>query len=549
MIGQAGGFPVTHETYRYPALVELYAKGLVADGFPVRWLPDLAAGYGYPTFVYYPQGIFALATGWKLAFGIPAVVALSLATWTCLAAGAFGMFFAGRRLSGSDAGGWMSALMWLFAPWLAVDVVVRGDLAEASALALGGLTLAAAVSLAGEAKGVPHPLGRVFGAIAFALPIIFHPMGGVMVDAVAGAVGIAVWLGRPRATRTLSGLTIAMAGGFAMCAWSVLPLVTLDQFVQLDNASMGYYKAQNHVVSLWQLVSGPWGYGGSNIGNDDEMSFVVGWPLLIAAVLGARAARRPPYWMALLLTIAGSLLMSRTFTFLWTETSLLHQLQFPGRLVGLVTMAAAVAAGGCAAIAPPRRRWVFAVLLVTSLFVQYVRHYPHFNLKTYAEAQKTVDETVASLTTIDERYAGMNEFAPVGSGSLPPRANTPVVPMVMVGGAAVPSRVSGNTIRFATDRANGADVRIAQFNFPGWEASVDGARLDREDGDRHVDGTVRIQLPPGPPANVVVRYAGPKQDRWLLGLAAATPFVIFLWSFLNARRRPASALETPAPPE
>ena len=128
ILGQAGRFPITHEEYRYPALVELYARGLVADGFPVRWLPDLATGYGYPTFLYYPQGLFALATGWKLALGLTDVVALGIAVWTCLATGAFGMFSVGRRLSGSDAGGWMSALMFLFSPWLAVDLVVRGDL-------------------------------------------------------------------------------------------------------------------------------------------------------------------------------------------------------------------------------------------------------------------------------------------------------------------------------------------------------------------------------------------------------------------------------------
>ena len=44
-----GHFPHTHEAVRYPALL-LHFQAALADGviYP-RWLPDLYAGYGYPT--------------------------------------------------------------------------------------------------------------------------------------------------------------------------------------------------------------------------------------------------------------------------------------------------------------------------------------------------------------------------------------------------------------------------------------------------------------------------------------------------------------------
>lgn len=528
LVGTRGGFQYSHDNFRYPALLNLYVKQLMAEGFPVRWLPDLAGGHGYPTFVYYPQGIFLFATPFRLVAGLPEVIALAVAAWICLFIGGFGMYLAGRRLSGHGEGGIMSAAVFLLAPWMATEMMVRGDLAEGSALCAGAVTLAVALALADEHRDRPRIWLRLCGPVAFAAPMVLHPISGIMAGLVATIVASARFFDRPHAERSWHGLTFAICGGAAMCAWYLVPLAMMQHLVHLERTTQGYYQAINHIIEPMQLFSGPYGYGGSTAGPGDEMSFALGLPVFVAALLGLRGGSYATK-VAAVLFIVTCLIITRWFEFLWIEPSPLVRLQFSWRLLGMAILAAAAAASAAGRYQLITRRILIGTLLVLIVLFQRDRYASHPRVISYGEAQVIVRSTVATLTTIDERFAGSNEFDPRTAGNVSPLGGQSVVTDAH---GPVPYRTDGTHLQFQVSREKGADVRVAQFHFPGWIVTVDGSELPEP--QRLRDGTIGVQLPAGAPAEVSVRYAGVPYDRWLLPLAAVTPVVVLLLSW---RRR------------
>jgi hypothetical protein len=83
-------FPRTHEDARFAMLLGLFVDALSHGNVYPRWLPMLAGGYGYPTFVFYQPGSFyvaalcllvvgsqKLATAWLVALGVMSLVGVS----------------------------------------------------------------------------------------------------------------------------------------------------------------------------------------------------------------------------------------------------------------------------------------------------------------------------------------------------------------------------------------------------------------------------------------------------------------------------------------
>src|SRR3990167_6976871 len=109
------------------------------DGqIPCRWVPDMGYGYGYPLFNYYPvmpsylgelvyKIVLLVAPVVALVWSVKIVFALSL-----LISG-ITMFLLARQFWG-NLGGFVSSLFYMYAPYHAVDIYVRGAMAEAWSL-------------------------------------------------------------------------------------------------------------------------------------------------------------------------------------------------------------------------------------------------------------------------------------------------------------------------------------------------------------------------------------------------------------------------------
>jgi hypothetical protein len=107
---------------------------------PCRWAPDAGLGYGEPLFNFYGQLPYAIGEIYHLLGGsiIDSVKFLFILS---LLGSAVSMFFLSRRLWKNNFSALISSIVYLYAPYRAVDVWVRGALPEALSFILFPLIL------------------------------------------------------------------------------------------------------------------------------------------------------------------------------------------------------------------------------------------------------------------------------------------------------------------------------------------------------------------------------------------------------------------------
>ena len=101
--------------------------------FPCRWVPDMGYGYGYPLFNFYPPMPYYLGELFRLlglSFISTAKVIFTLSFLTSAA----GMYFLGQKFWGR-IGGLLSSVFYVYAPYHATDLYVRGAVNESWAMA------------------------------------------------------------------------------------------------------------------------------------------------------------------------------------------------------------------------------------------------------------------------------------------------------------------------------------------------------------------------------------------------------------------------------
>jgi len=90
---------------------------------PCRWVSDMGWGNGFPLFNFYGVSTYYFAAVLSYVFGF--IGASKALFYISLVAGSFGIYLLGKNLWGKWAG-LAAAVLYMFAPYKALDVYVRG---------------------------------------------------------------------------------------------------------------------------------------------------------------------------------------------------------------------------------------------------------------------------------------------------------------------------------------------------------------------------------------------------------------------------------------
>lgn len=486
----------------------------VADGqLPCRWVPDMGAGYGYPLFDFYPP----LASHVALvlhALGFSLLAAVKGAFLLALVVAAISMFALAREFFG-PAGGLVAAVLYVFAPYQAVDVFVRGALAES-----WGLALVPLVFWTGR-RAVVSPGRRgaavLACAVAWALLLLAHDVTALMAAPVY-AGWLVLWLvragrERPGRGRRLGALVVAHVLAVALAGWFVVPSLLELRYVHADTLVSLYPWArfENNFLSAREVFAPwpHWGYGAFR--TPDGMALFVGPVQLLmgtgaGAWLGVRALTRHRIGdagaAALLLGGAGLLAATMTLAgsrFVWEAVPPLAFLQFPWRFLAVASFGLSFAGGwiGGRLATRPGIAWaVAAAVCVAAITVSWGWFRP--------SAMHVVrDEVLANPREVAKARHGLFDFLPRSVdlqaflASPPPLQPPPV--------ETASGDVSFDTVVRASDRvAFDADVegpapavvRINVYEFPGWTLEVDGEPAAFVSHDDPL-GRLHVELSPG----------------------------------------------------
>ena len=332
-----------------------FDKCVKAMQIPCRWAPDAGLGYGEPLFNFYPQLPYAIGEIFHL-LGFTFVDSLKILFTLSIIGSAIAIYFLAKHLWKSQWAGIVSAAIYIYAPYRAVDVWVRGALPEALAFTIFPLII-----LAIEKRKL-ITLGFLLSAL-----ILTHNLSALMFLPV-----VLVWLIYRKYWKGFWGFIVA-AG---LSAFYVLPVIFESRFVDLVSTTQGYFDFRAHFLTLSQIfLDFTWGYGGSTWGEGDGLNLSVGliqWvlPLVIVLVfvLKKEILKQKEF---LILLIAGFVYLFLTHnksTFIWENLSFTVYLQFPWRFLGVAVFCFALSSGLIVKIVK-NRIFGFALLILVSYFV------------------------------------------------------------------------------------------------------------------------------------------------------------------------------------
>jgi hypothetical protein len=222
-----------------------------------------------------------------------------------------------------------------------LDLYVRAAFAESAALAV------VPVALLGTLYALERPgvITVALGAGAVALVVLAHNAVALLFIPVLAVLSVARAIGS-RSWRTLAAGAGAISGGLGLSAIFWLPALLEKDYVKTDLLRTDFLNWTNHIISPFQLLWSPWGFGYSVPGPNDGMSFALGPGHLLLALAGAGVAlcaahrlRRIDAAVFAATALGGAWLATEWAWPVWAHVATLQYMAYPWRTLFLPALA------------------------------------------------------------------------------------------------------------------------------------------------------------------------------------------------------------------
>lgn len=461
--------------------------------FPPRFVPDLSFGFGYPlfNFVYplpfYFGEIFHLI-GLSLVDSVKVVFALSIP---------FSMYLMYRLLKEflSEELSLAGAILYVYAPYRATEIFVRGTIGEIVAFVFLPLVAWSIIKLTKE-KVNSRWIG--ISALAIAALVLSHNIMAYMFMPFAFVLLAAriIWLVKNKKAaifRSLAGIIL----GLLVSIYFWWPAIAESRLMQYSTVFNFY----DHFPTLKQLATPYFGYGASVPGPYDLMSFYIG--IIGLAVVGLGTVVFAINWKkftkdekifalwGILIFVTSVFMMNHRSSFLWRSLPLLPYFQFPWRFLAMVTFASPILLLGFSKI---KHQEIIALVIIALAIVlnfnyfkpsEYLGRMDNYYLNRYvpvpiaSDIYKTTSEEYLRLPLSTEKR---------------PNMNYPIV-YSNVDNVKSVNEVSPLRIKIETDYSTESYINYRKYYYPAWTAKIDNKTAPIEVGQPF--GQIRLFIPSG----------------------------------------------------
>jgi len=329
---------------------------------PCRWAADAGLGYGEPLFNFYGQAVYWFGELFYL-LGFSFINSIKTVFVVSLAGSALSMFYLAKKIWNDNVSAFISGVLYVFAPYRAVDVWVRGALPEAF-----GFVLLPLILLSIETGSL------VWFSVFLSLLILTHNLSVLMFIPI-----IIVWIVYRKFWKAFLGGLLSLL----LSSFYILPVLFESKFIDIKSTIQGYFDFHNHFATSTELfISNFWGYGASVWGPKDDLSLAVGyvqWLIPLGVLLFLLFKKEvKKYKQFLILFLLGWFYLFLTHnksTWVWEAFPLLPYVQFPWRFLGAIVFCFSLASGLLVILFNKQKSWllVLVTLLVVVLNVGFFR--------------------------------------------------------------------------------------------------------------------------------------------------------------------------------
>jgi hypothetical protein len=329
-----------HDFTHLARIAEL-SDTIESGAFPPRWSENFGFGYGMPLFSFYaPLPYYFGALLHLIGLSISTSVILLFLVHFYLSFMA--MYFLSKEFAGPIFR-YLGALLFIYVPYRAVDVYVRGSLGELYGILFITLSLLSLTKLLSKKY---NPGWFIVSTLSIAGLILSHNlMMMIGLPMILGYGLLLVILLPQRRKRAFFRLIGAILLGVGISAYFLFPAILEKQHTSVDRLTEEGGDFRQHFVYLRQYISSPFGYGGSIVGPEDGISFEIGKiHLLLSVIAGAGLlfswkrlpASKYVATFALMAVLLSLFMASFHSEFIWSLLPFVSYLQFPWRFLSIV---------------------------------------------------------------------------------------------------------------------------------------------------------------------------------------------------------------------
>lgn len=490
------GFFEPHDLHHFADIYEMF-RAFASGQMPPRFGPDYLYNFGYPLFNFYYLTPFYLGAFYLWIFG-SIQLALKLIFVTSILIGVLGMYFMLREFADKFSA-FVGTVVFLYTPYRAVQIYVRGAVGEALSLALTPLVAYFFIKVVKN----PKDLRRIgIAGLVGALFILTHnymwlfSMPWIVVLALIFARKKTFWI----SLRSLIFSGILMVG--ASIYWW-LPGIIEQKLV----ASQTPFPLIDHFPFIKQLILPSWGYGASIPGPYDGLSFQIGVINLLAVaftifliVFMRKVFKHKIHiwvsiWGIASFFIVFFLMNIRSYP-LWQIMPFHDFVQFPWRFLSFTTFFTAVLAATGVEVLKNNTK-IAAGLIFALGSVALTFNYFQPSHTVFKSDSEYLSRFFAFRGAVSEEYKNYSEdylLLPKSSEQKPDFL--PSQKIISDSGSVTDIKeiTPVNWTASLTATKSGT-VAFYSLNFPGWYAEIDGREAPVNSGKPY--GQVEITVPAG----------------------------------------------------
>lgn len=418
-----GFFPI-HDDTQVQRVFEM--KKSLSDGiFPVRWVEDLGYGFGYPIFNFYAPLAYYVG-GFLSLSGFDALIATKIMLGLGIILSGITMFYLAKEFWGK-IGGVVSGTLYLFAPYHALNIFVRGDFAEIWAYAFIPLVFLGIYKIT---RAGANYLWVIISALSFAAIIISHNLTAMMITPFIIIYALVLIISsknnRQLAIRYLPFAIL----GLSISAFYWLPALSEMKYTNVISQIGGGADFRDHFVCLPQLWESLWGFGGSVPGCADGLSFRIGkihliiasFSLIVLLLIWKKQKNVSNTGLFFIISFLASIfLMLEVSKPVWEAIPYMAYFQYPWRFLALTSFTVSFLAGAVIVLSKSKINSLLlgSVLIAATLFINAKLFVPQYIKNVKADDFVNQSHLRWRTSKISDEYMPKNFAKPNNENEIP----------------------------------------------------------------------------------------------------------------------------------